>query len=88
MASAAGTRVDHDVLLTVVDSDEAGLDSALREAVEGQVLMVDGGREAYAFRHALMREAVHEDLLPGEHARLHARYARGAGEVRTSRAGR
>jgi DNA-binding CsgD family transcriptional regulator/tetratricopeptide (TPR) repeat protein len=75
IASAAGTRVDHTVLLAVVDSDEAGLDSALREAVEGQVLMVDGTHEAYAFRHALMREAVHDDLLPGEHARLHARYA-------------
>ena len=75
VASAASTQVDHGVLLTVVDSDGAGLDSALREAVEGQVLMVDVDRESYAFRHALMREAVHEDLLPGEHARLHARYA-------------
>jgi DNA-binding NarL/FixJ family response regulator len=74
IASAAGTRVDHTVLLSVVDSDEPALDSALREAVEGQVLMVDADREAYAFRHALMRDAVHEDLLPGEHARLHARY--------------
>ena len=75
IASAAGTRVDHTVLLSVIDTDEAALDSSLREAVEGQVLKVDGAREAYAFRHALMREAVHEDLLPGEHARLHARYA-------------
>jgi DNA-binding CsgD family transcriptional regulator len=75
MASAASTRVDHTVLLTVVDTDESGLDSALREAVEGHVLTVDAVREGYAFRHALMREAVHEDLLPGEHARLHARYA-------------
>ena len=75
IASAASTRVDHTVLLTVVDTDEPGLDSALREAVEGHVLTVDGVREGYAFRHALMREAVHDDLLPGEHARLHARYA-------------
>ena len=28
------------------------------------------------FRHALIREAVHEDLLPGEHGRLHDRFAR------------
>jgi DNA-binding CsgD family transcriptional regulator len=63
------------VLLAVMDSDEAALDEALREAVWGQVLVIDPAREAYAFRHALMREAVHEDLLPGEHARLHARYA-------------
>jgi DNA-binding NarL/FixJ family response regulator len=75
IASAAGTLVDHTVLLAVVDSDEEVLESALREAVGGQVLVVDRAREAYAFRHALMREAVHADLLPGEHARLHARYA-------------
>ena len=37
------------------------------------VLVVDG--EAYAFRHALMREAVHGDLLPGEHTRTHTRFA-------------
>ena len=75
ISSAAGTLVDHPVLLAVVDSDEQSLESALREAVGGQVLVVDRAREAYAFRHALMREAVHADLLPGEHARLHARYA-------------
>jgi DNA-binding NarL/FixJ family response regulator len=75
VASAASTRIDHEVLLSVMDDDEAALDGALREAVGGQVLVVDVDRVGYAFRHALMREAVHEDLLPGEHARLHARYA-------------
>ena len=34
IASAAGTQVDHAVLLAVVDSDEQSLESALREAVE------------------------------------------------------
>src|SRR6185437_10565890 len=29
----------------------------------------------YAFRHELIREAVHDDLLPGEHGRLHSRFA-------------
>jgi DNA-binding CsgD family transcriptional regulator/tetratricopeptide (TPR) repeat protein len=75
IASAAGTLVDHPVLSAVVEGDEHSFESALREAVGGQVLVVDRAREAYAFRHALMREAVHADLLPGEHARLHARYA-------------
>lgn len=75
IASAAGTQVDHTVLLAVVGSDERALEADLREAVNGQVLMVDPARQAYAFRHALMREAVHADLLPGEHARIHARYA-------------
>jgi DNA-binding CsgD family transcriptional regulator/tetratricopeptide (TPR) repeat protein len=31
--------------------------------------------DGYAFRHALIREAVHEDLLPGEHSGVHTRYA-------------
>ena len=75
VACVGGNQVDHRVLLATVDQDEAELDSALRQAVEGHVLVVDHDRQGYAFRHALMREAVHDDLLPGEHARLHAGYA-------------
>ncbi|MEV1179319.1 helix-turn-helix transcriptional regulator, partial [Nonomuraea sp. NPDC049784] len=45
----------------------------LRPAVAGNVLAVDG--EGYCFRHALIREALHDDLLPGEHTRLHTRFA-------------
>ena len=29
----------------------------------------------YVFSHALLREVIHASLLPGERARLHARYA-------------
>ncbi len=75
VAAVGGTRVDHGVLLAAVGLDEAVFEGALHEAVEGQVLAVDRDREGYSFRHALMREAVHDDLLPGECARLHARYA-------------
>jgi DNA-binding NarL/FixJ family response regulator len=32
--------------------------------------------DGYTFRHALIREAVHEDLLPGEHSGVHTRFAR------------
>ena len=31
--------------------------------------------DAYAFRHALLREAVYHELLPGERSRIHAGYA-------------
>lgn len=49
------------------------VDSALRECVQSHVLVAahDG---AYAFRHALLREAVLADMLPGESARLHGAY--------------
>ncbi len=33
------------------------------------------GEQGYAFRHALLREAIYADLLPGERTRLHARLA-------------
>ncbi|WP_307831536.1 ATP-binding protein [Nucisporomicrobium flavum] len=74
VAAVGGTTFGHDLLSRVAGIDEAELESALRVVVAAQLIVVDadGG---YEFRHALVREAVHDDLLPGEHARLHARYA-------------
>ena len=37
--------------------------------------MLEPERGAYAFRHTLLREAVYEELLPGERVRLHSAYA-------------
>ncbi|WP_157245755.1 helix-turn-helix transcriptional regulator [Nonomuraea typhae] len=73
VASAGGQRIEHELLLAVTGLDDGALSRSLRPAVAGNVLVVDG--EGYAFRHALIREALHDDLLPGEHARLHTRFA-------------
>ncbi|MFI9590360.1 AAA family ATPase [Nonomuraea sp. NPDC052265] len=73
VASAGGQRIEHDLLTAVAGLDDTALSRALRPAVAGNVLVVDG--EGYGFRHALIREALHDDLLPGEHTRLHTRYA-------------
>lgn len=73
VASAGGDQVEHGLLAAVTGLDDTGLSRVLRPAVAANVLVVDG--EAYAFRHTLMREAVHGDLLPGEHTRTHARFA-------------
>ncbi|MFI6789306.1 AAA family ATPase [Nonomuraea sp. NPDC050383] len=73
VASAGGQRIEHALLTAVSGLDDAELSSALRPAVAGNVLVVDG--EGYSFRHALIREALHDDLLPGEHTRLHTRFA-------------
>ncbi|RCG31680.1 helix-turn-helix transcriptional regulator [Sphaerisporangium album] len=73
VASAGGDRIEHALLSAVAGLDDGALSSALRPAVSGNVLVVDG--EGYAFRHALIREAVHDDLLPGERVRLHTRFA-------------
>ncbi|MCP2337094.1 helix-turn-helix transcriptional regulator [Actinomadura rupiterrae] len=72
-AAGGSTRIEHRLLAAVTKLDDAGLTRVLRPAVAANVLVVDG--DGYAFRHALIREALHDDLLPGEHTRLHTRYA-------------
>ncbi|MFD9002511.1 AAA family ATPase [Streptomyces sp. NPDC059582] len=74
-AAVAGRPVEHDLLSEAVGLPEDELESALREAA-GHQLLVAGDKDTYAFRHALAREAVYADLLPGERARLHGAFAR------------
>jgi ATP/maltotriose-dependent transcriptional regulator MalT len=71
---SAAQRIEHDVLEEASDLDPRELRDALREAVAHHVLasQFDG---RIAFRHALLREAVYDDLLPGEHGELHLRLA-------------
>ncbi|GAA5155017.1 helix-turn-helix transcriptional regulator [Microbacterium pseudoresistens] len=71
--SGSEAPVSHELLARLVDLDEQRRDAAIREATNAAVLVVRD--DAYAFRHALLREAVHDDLLPGERARLHWDYA-------------
>ncbi|MFF3616310.1 AAA family ATPase [Streptomyces sp. NPDC002580] len=74
-AAVAGRRVGHDLLRDAVQLPDEELESALREAV-GRQLLVPGDDATYSFRHALTREAVYADLLPGERVRLHGLFAR------------
>ncbi|MFE4667386.1 AAA family ATPase [Streptomyces sp. NPDC056716] len=74
-ASVAGRRVAHDTLRAAVGLPDDVLEEALREAV-GRQLLLPGDDDTYAFRHALAREAVYADLLPGERSRLHGAFAR------------
>ncbi|GLW99614.1 AAA family ATPase [Microtetraspora sp. NBRC 16547] len=73
VSAAGGIRVGHALLAAVSGLSDDDLEKALRPAIAANVIQVADG--AYVFRHALIREAVHDDLLPGEHVRLHARYA-------------
>ncbi len=77
VASIAGRRVDHDLLATIADLREPQLLSSLGEATTAGLLVAedDGETESYAFRHALMGEAVYDALLPGDRRRLHAAVA-------------
>ncbi|MBP2320277.1 DNA-binding CsgD family transcriptional regulator/tetratricopeptide (TPR) repeat protein [Kibdelosporangium banguiense] len=72
-ASVASQTATHASLAAVSGLDDDVLEESLRQAVQLHVLVAaDGG---YTFRHALLREAVYGDLLPGERVRLHAAYA-------------
>jgi DNA-binding CsgD family transcriptional regulator len=75
VAAVAGRRVQHELLAGVAGLDEPDLLASLREAVAHQILVVDSDRDAYAFRHALVQEAVYAEVLPGERTRLHAAFA-------------
>jgi DNA-binding CsgD family transcriptional regulator len=73
-AASAGSGVTgHALLAAVTGLDDVALTSALRPAVTANVLRAEAA--GYTFRHELIREAVHEDLLPGEHGRLHNKFA-------------
>jgi ATP/maltotriose-dependent transcriptional regulator MalT len=73
VAAAGGNRVGHRLLDAVTTENDNDLAEALRAAVEANILVVD--EETFAFRHALIRETVHDELLPGEATALHQRYA-------------
>ncbi len=75
IAAVAGRTIDHSLLAAVSRSTEGDLNQALREAISGYVLAQDQSSPGYRFRHALLREAVYEDLLPGERRALHVSLA-------------
>jgi DNA-binding NarL/FixJ family response regulator len=70
-AAVAGRKADDELVRAASGLAAAEYEGAMREAVTHQ-LLVPHGTEGYVFRHALIREAVYADLLPGERTRLHA----------------
>ena len=82
--AVGGRQVEHELLAAVLAPgadpptapvDQLALDRALRTCVDHRLLLTDQRTGTYRFRHALVHEAVLEDALPGELARLHAAYA-------------
>jgi DNA-binding CsgD family transcriptional regulator/tetratricopeptide (TPR) repeat protein len=75
VASAAGAHIAISLLGTVSGLDEPDVHTRLREAVERHILTLDATTGDLAFRHALMREAIYESILPWERRRFHAAFA-------------
>ena len=70
-----GSAVEYGLLRAVLEQGEDELLAALRTAVDANILRPTSAGDGYCFRHALVREAVADDLLPGEGSRIKRRYA-------------
>jgi DNA-binding CsgD family transcriptional regulator len=68
-AAVAGRQADDELIRAASGLPLPEYEDAIRETVTQQLLIPDG--DGYSFRHALLREAVEADLLPGERTRLH-----------------
>jgi DNA-binding CsgD family transcriptional regulator len=82
---AVGRRLDPALLEDAGELEPAELRGSLREAVASHIVQADEDG-FYRFRHALLREVVMDDLLPGERTQLHLALAR-ALERRAAEAG-
>lgn len=74
VVAVARRSARHDVLAAVSGLEPTRIAAALREAVDRHLLLA-GNDEVMQFRHNLLREAVYEELLPGERVALHAAVA-------------
>ncbi|MGW4022419.1 helix-turn-helix transcriptional regulator [Streptomyces sp. NPDC005009] len=75
IVAEGGSTVEDRLLAAVARLTEDDLIEALRAGVNASILTPAPDRDGYRFRHSLVREAVSDDLLPGERSRLNRRYA-------------
>ncbi|GHF10128.1 helix-turn-helix transcriptional regulator [Streptomyces spiralis] len=75
IVAEGGSTVEYPLLAAVARLAEDDLIEALRAAVNVNILVAARTGDGYRFRHSLVREAVSDDLLPGERSRLNRRYA-------------
>jgi DNA-binding NarL/FixJ family response regulator len=74
-AAVAGSLADHRIIAAMTKLSDADLRLATKEAIAHQILVADPDGVTFSFRHALVEEAVYEDLLPGDRVALHTSVA-------------
>jgi ATP/maltotriose-dependent transcriptional regulator MalT len=80
-AAAIGRPAPAALLGAASGTGEPELSAALRDAVDHHLLVHDRERDAFLFRHDVVREAVYADLLPGERAPVHGAVAAAIGDA-------
>ncbi len=73
VVATGGQRVAHDLVAAVSGIAGPKLLALLSEVARHGIIVA--GDTGYEFRHALLQEAVHEDVLPRRRIELHRRYA-------------
>jgi DNA-binding CsgD family transcriptional regulator len=76
--SVADGGMSHDLLAATVTLSEDHMLGAARAAVDSGLLVLDG--DGYAFGHALIRQVIYAQILPGERRLLHRRLAEALAE--------
>jgi DNA-binding CsgD family transcriptional regulator/tetratricopeptide (TPR) repeat protein len=75
LAAVLGRRFSFDLLLELLQSDEAQLLGLIKECIRAQ-LITEESAELFAFRHELTRQAIYSELLARERKTLHGQIAR------------
>jgi DNA-binding CsgD family transcriptional regulator len=83
LAAVAGRRFDFTVLQQALRCDEDELLPLMKELIAAQ-LVVEKSADQFAFRHALIREAIYGELLARERQALHRTLAETLEQLATS----
>ena len=77
VAAVSGRSVEHGLLDEVTARGDEAIEGLMRDAVAAGIVVAtaEGSTGVYSFRHALLQEAVYDDLLPTERRRFHAMFA-------------
>ena len=86
--AVVGRDTTHELLRAVLELADETIETAVRAAMDAQLVVVDQATDGYRFRHPLIGEVVYADLLPSRRSRLHRRVAGALQRQSTAELGR